>query len=75
VSRLLASRHKEARVQRYVPDWIGAIISGVLVGLSMFVATRIRPRDRMPTRIVVVAAGMGVGLAFVIRVVLRHFGI
>ena len=59
----------------YRPDWLGAILAGVFVGLSILVTTRLFPRKRPPRRAIMAAGLIGVALAFIFRNVLRHFGI
>ena len=61
-------------MEGYDPDWIGAIIAGVFIGMSMWVATRVyaqRPRKQR----VIIAALIGVALAFIARNVLRYWGV
>ena len=59
----------------YHPDWLGAIIAGVLVGLSILAAMNLVPRGKKQVRAVISAGLIGVALAYIIRIVLRRFGI
>jgi hypothetical protein len=64
-------------MQGYRPDWLGAIIAGVLIALSMLVATGVVRRKRPPgprsssRRAIVLAGLIGVALAFIVNL-LRH---
>jgi uncharacterized membrane protein (UPF0136 family) len=59
-------------VNNYYPDWIDALITGVTIGLSIFVATKIWRRGKQAWIIGVV---IGVVMSIVLRSVLRRFGI
>jgi hypothetical protein len=68
---------KEHPMQGYRPDWLGAIIAGVLIALSMLVATAVvrrkQPQGPRPSsrRAIVLAGLIGVALAFIVNLV-RH---
>ena len=59
----------------YRPDWVGALTSGVGIGLALLIATRMWPQRDRRKRAIFIAVGIGVVLAIVARTVLRHFGI
>ena len=59
----------------YRPDWLGAALVAVLVGLCMLAVPKMSSRTRWSAWPLIVAGLIGVGLTFGVRNVLRHFGI
>ncbi|HEY6927850.1 MAG TPA: hypothetical protein VI653_30520, partial [Steroidobacteraceae bacterium] len=70
---------REVHMHSYGPDWLGAIIAGVFVGLAIQVTTGMvpvtTPGKPHQTRRLIIAALIGVALAFIVRNVLGHLGI
>lgn len=59
----------------YHPDWVGALVAGVVIGLSLLVCTTMWPQRVRRKKIVVIAVCIGCVLSVGARSVLRHFGI
>jgi hypothetical protein len=59
----------------YRPDWVGLFTTGIAIGLSVLIATRIWPSRDGRNRVVFIAIGIGVILSIFARSVLRRFGI
>jgi glucose-6-phosphate-specific signal transduction histidine kinase len=58
----------------YTPGWLGALIAGMLVGLSILISRAVFSRQRQKTSTFIIAAVTGVALAFVIRNLLLGIG-
>ena len=59
----------------YHPDWVGGLVTGVAMVLSVLVGITMWPQRDRRKRVIVIAVCIGGVLSVAARTVLRHFGI